>query len=167
MTAGTEHRATFRQNPLTGLWDGGCKICDVAFSGETDQLRADAWCNGHNSAVARMTAAPVPLWFPPVGPGDAVTLSRLAYVLGIVSGEVGHDAEIVQPAAYPPLLFVWSPPSDEGWKRTRLGAVFLEKGGSFIRDSEVPAVDTVKVGRCEGCGCELDEKGDCWWCDKP
>jgi hypothetical protein len=99
---GTEHRATFRPGKAPGTWDGGCEVCGVAFYGETTRGWADAWCNGHNSAVARIAAAPVPLWFPPVGPGDALTLRRLIELVQGTAATIGSlDAEIVQPAAYP------------------------------------------------------------------
>jgi hypothetical protein len=140
---GVEHRAYFSEND-SGTWDGGCFICGVAFYGETDRGRADAWCNGHNSAVARIADRPVPLWFPPVGPGDAITLPRLreaideamAYLDQEGFPTTGELAEIVQPAAFPPLLFVWTPPTEEGWKRIRLGAILAERNGAFIPEPD-------------------------------
>lgn len=75
----------------------------------------------------------MPLWFPPRGPGDAITLRRLVELIDTTAIQLGTwDVEIVQPAAYPPLLFVWTPPTGPEWTRRRLGALLVEKAGAFI-----------------------------------
>jgi hypothetical protein len=135
---GTEHIATFTERE-DGLFDGGCDICGVRWYGETERGWADAWCTGHNSAVHRIASRPVPLWFPPVGPGDAISVRDLHKVIHNVGAMLGDDVEIVQPAAYPPLLFVWTPPSVEGWHRDRLGAIYIEKQGVFIPEPDSEA----------------------------
>lgn len=141
---GVEHRAHFSQR-VDGTFEGGCFICGVAWYGETDRGRADAWCNGHNTAVHRIHDRPVPLWWPPVGPGDAITLARLREVIDETMAHLDREgmpttgdlAEIVQPAAFPPLLFVWTPPTEEGWHRERLGAILVERTGAWIPEGTV------------------------------
>jgi hypothetical protein len=130
---GVEHVATFVEQP-DGTFTGGCDVCGVKWYGETERGWADAWCTGHNSAVHRIASFPVPLWFPPTGPGDAVSLDDLRALVEQVIAAVGDDKEIVFPAAQPPLLFVWTPPSEEGWHRERLGAMFLQSGGAWAAE---------------------------------
>lgn len=131
---GIPHRAAYREGEKLGTWDGGCTTCRVSFAGEIDEMRAAAWVAGHNSAVHCIATADVPVYFPPTGPGDAITLRNLAALVDHAAITLGtYDAEIVMPETIRPLLHVFTPPSEDGWKRERLGVMILEGAGAFIR----------------------------------
>jgi hypothetical protein len=135
--ATAQHRATVRAGP-SGLWRGGCAVCGVG-SQETWLGAAMAWCDGHDAAVARArhVAATHPPFFAPTGPGEAITLAELRRVIDVATTcleLLGHtDVEVLQPADQIPWLYLWTPPTTEdGWQRTRLGGLYIERRGEFI-----------------------------------
>jgi hypothetical protein len=149
MTAehGTPHRARIVEKP-DGTYDVGCDVCGHWRYGETDYARADSYMNGHNDAVYGINNNGIPLWFPPVGPHRAISLAELRDLVdaaierlrGPVYEGVGDAAEVVVPAAMPPLLFLFTPPTEEGWHRKPLGSLYIEGSGDFV---VAPREDTV------------------------
>lgn len=139
MGTSPEHKATFRAGP-SGTWQGGCHACGVGFSGETSKAAAAAWCDGHNQAVARArhVAATNPPFFASTGPGAALKLVDL--IARAVEADdwlmrQGHArTEVLQPADQVPLLYLWTPPSEDGWQRERLGVIYIEGSGEFVAE---------------------------------
>lgn len=131
------HRAHCEEGP-DGRWSGGCRMCGTAFSNEVRE-RAQAWVSGHDSAVvcARSVAEKIGPQFPKAGPGDAATVLELRDALE----GLADDAEILQPMDQPPVLYLWTPPTEEGWHRQPIGALYLDLGCRFI-----PAADPDAVG---------------------
>lgn len=126
------HRAFYE--PDGGTWRGGCKICQTGFSGAT-QEGASSWVSGHDSAVAcqRSVATREDPFFPKAGPGSVPTLGDLRKLIDEAVERFGGDqVEILQPADWPPWLFLWTPPTEEGWHRDRLGGFYLGGGGEFV-----------------------------------
>jgi hypothetical protein len=134
------HRAYYEPEPA-GTWRGGCKICQVGFTGGTEE-GASSWAAGHNAAIARQrSVAGRELFFPKAGPHALPTLGDLRRLIDEAAERFGGDqVEILQPADQPPWLYLWTPPSEEGWIRERLGAIHLEGSGQFVA---APRDDTV------------------------
>ena len=141
----TTHRA-FCEQTDAGTWLGGCRWCRTSFE-ETDEGRAQAWVSGHDSAVAcqRAVARTAEPTFAPTGPGDALTLGDLREVADTADNWFGGEAEILVPADQAPLLYVFTPPTEEGWRRERLGVLHLDSGGI----SMAPHPDAIGGGGSE------------------
>jgi len=82
----------------------------------------------------------------------------------------GDRVEILQPADQPPRLFLWGPPTEEGWNRERLGVFYLSGNGQF--EPEPRADAQAGAPRCESCGTQpayartATTNIDPWWlCD--
>lgn len=128
----SEHRAFCE--PDGDAWLGGCHRCGTSFI-ETDQGRAQAWVSGHDSAVAcqRSVATSMPPIFAPTGPGEAITVGDLRELADTADSWFGGEAEIVFPADQPPWLYVFTRPTEEGWRREFLGGLCLQYGGDILQ----------------------------------
>lgn len=126
-----EHRAYHRrreENELgEGDWAAGCGYCGTKFF-TYDQNEARWWASGHDSAIAqqRHVARTARAFFVKTGPGDAITLATLRDRIDRVIATHGGDVEIVQPADQAPLLYLWTPPTEEGWNRKSAGVLALD-----------------------------------------
>ena len=150
--AGTSaHRAYYEPEP-TGTWAGGCKTCGVGFQGAS-QDEARTWASGHDSAIAcqRAVAGRADEFFPIAGPNAVPTLGDLRRLIDEAIERFGGDlVEILQPADRPPWLYLWTPPTEEGWHRERLGGFHLAGEGEFA--PELRADAQAGAPRCEQCG---------------
>lgn len=145
------HRA-FYEPEAGGTWRGGCESCQTSFSGAT-QEGASSWAMGHDSAVARQrsVAGREGEFFSQAGPGDVPTLGDLRRLIDEAIDRFGGDlVEVLQPADRPPWLYLWTPPSEEGWKRERLGGFHLAGSGEFAPEPNADA--RAGTPRCEQCG---------------
>lgn len=130
--AGTSGHRAFYEPERGGTWRGGCKSCQVSFCKAT-QEGAASWVSGHDSAVAcqRNVAAREGPFFPLAGPYAVPTLADLRRLIDEAAERFGDQVEILQPADRPPWLFLWTPPTEEGWHRERLGGFYLVGDGEF------------------------------------
>ena len=132
----SEHRA-FVDQADDGTWLGGCRWCRTSFV-ETDQSRAWSWVAGHDSAVAcqRDVARRTSPTFAPTGPEEALSLAQLrATVAGLIQW-FGGEAEVLMAADAAPLLFVHTPPTEEGWHRELLATVHVDTGAVEVPPPE-------------------------------
>lgn len=130
-----EHRAYHRRKEHDelgeGAWTAGCDYCGTKFFTYNPQ-HAQWWATGHDSAVAqqRHVARTAAAFFVRTGPGDAITLGVLRDRIDEVIATRGGDVEIVQPADQAPLLYLWTPPTEEGWHRDSVGVLALDRVAS-------------------------------------
>ena len=134
---GGEHRAHCAQG-ADGKWSGGCEMCGTRFGG-AEQLGAESWVAGHDSAVvsAGRVAEKIGPLFPKAGPGDATTVDELRETLDWLADS---GAEIVQPMDQVPVLYLWTAPTEEGWNREPIGAIYLDRGAQFVPVADPDAV---------------------------
>lgn len=109
-------------------------MCGTSFEG-AERIGAKSWVAGHDSAIActRQVAERVGPRFTKVGPGEACSLDELREALDWLAGST---AEILAPADHIPALFLWTPPTREGWNREYLGAIRLGRGARFVAPRE-------------------------------
>ena len=138
--SGTAHRAFVEQTDGGG-WLGGCRRCRTSFI-EADEGRAHAWVSGHDSAVAcqRDVARREDPTFAPTGPNEAMPIHGLRELADTLGAWFG-DAEVLMPADRAPLLYVFTPPTEEGWHRDLLAIVHVDTG-----EIEVPPRADVIAG---------------------
>ncbi len=126
--SGVQHRA-WMQETEPGKWMAGCDWCRTTL-GPTSDPDLGAWASGHDSAVAcqRDVARRQPPTFRPTGPGEATSLAQLRDTAADLIAWFGDEAEVLVAADQSPLLYVFTPPTEEGWNRELLATVHVDNG---------------------------------------
>lgn len=145
------HRAHCEEGP-DGKWSGGCTLCGTHFGG-AERLGAESWVSGHDSAVVctRRVAEKTGPRFPKVRPGEALDLQELRDTLNDLELQ-GLElvlTEVVQPMDQVPVLYLWTPPTEEGWHREPIGALYLDSNATFVpapAEAEIGEAGDVEAG---------------------